>query len=117
MKKYENDEVFAKFVVYMQKALYHKRIDYIRKKSVIQNTEILIEETQENIGNFSVIKSKISYLEILNAKELEVLKLHYELGFKYQEIADMKDLKVTTVKQIRNRAILKVKKKMEEDYD
>ena len=114
MEKFEDDKTFAKVINYMQKALYHKRIDYFRKMSVIKNEEISIEEITAIADNSSVIKSQFSYFDILNQKEIEVLKLHYECGFKYEEIANMKNSNVNTVRQIRNRAMNKVRKKMEE---
>ena len=117
MNEFEDDEVFAKFLNYMKKSLYYKRIRYIRKINDIRDKEVSIDLNDSIIEPENIMIDNYSYFEGLNKMEQEILKLHYEHGLKYEDIAKIKKSNKNTIKQIRNRAIIKIKKKLEEMYE
>lgn len=85
----EDDIVLAKFINYMQKALYHKRLNYYRDFERMRECEVSIND-------------------------IYLLNLHYKYGLSYIEISKITGEKVCTLKQRRNRALAKLKKKLED---
>lgn len=109
----EDDIVFAKFLKYMQKALYHRSLNYYRdfKRNEEWEVELKdIEDTSIEKSTFDEIES----IKVLTKKDVYLLDMHYKRGLSYAEISKITGEKVGTLKQRRNRAILKLKDNMEE---
>lgn len=109
----EDDVVLAKFINYMQKALYHRKLNYFRDFESMKEYEISINEVEDYSIKEPVIDD-ISSLGVLTNKELYLLNLHYKLGLNYTEISKITNEKICTLKKRRNRAIAKLKKKLGE---
>ena len=109
----EDDIVLAKFINYMQKALYHKRLNYYRDFERMRECEVSINEIEDYRIKEPVVED-ISNIGILNHKDIYLLNLHYKHGLSYTEISKITGEKVCTLKQRRNRALAKLKKKLED---
>lgn len=105
--KIEDDIVLAKFINYMKKALFHKKLNYIRDKNRITRQECSINKL-DNYYQFSE-DSKLENLNILNNKEIIVLKLHILEKRTYLEISKILNLKPESIRKIQYRAIQKIK--------
>lgn len=105
----EDDVVLAKFINYMQKALYHMRLNYYRDYEKIKDYEVELEEIEcPNLKD--IINEDISSIGVLNNAEIKLLKLLYTQGLSYKEISELTGDKICTLKQRRSRAIEKLKK-------
>ncbi len=113
MSKYEleDDIVLAKFINYMQLALYHRRLNYYRNLQRIQEFETSMNESSQYADEKNNIRTPD--INILKNKEIYLLNLHYSRGLSYEQISAITGEKVCTLKQRRNRAIAKLKDKME----
>ena len=109
----EDDIVLAKFINYMQKALYHKRLNYYRDFERMRECEVSINEIEDYRIKEPVVED-ISNIGILNHKDIYLLNLLYKYGLSYIEISKITGEKVCTLKQRRNRALAKLKKKLED---
>lgn len=109
----EDDIVLVKFINYMQKALYHKRLNYYRDFERMRECEVSINEIEDYRIKEPVVED-ISNIGILNHKDIYLLNLHYKYGLSYIEISKITGEKVCTLKQRRNRALAKLKKKLED---
>ena len=109
----EDDIVLAKFINYMQKALYHRKLNYFRDVEKKRECEVSINEIEDYRAK-ETITDDISNLEILAHKDIYLLNLHYKHGLSYEEISKITGEKVCTLKQRRSRAISKLKRKMED---
>lgn len=111
--EFENDVYFGKFIKYMNRALEHKAIDYHRKQKKLNLREIELEEIIDisTEDNYEFLTN--NSFEILNQKETFLLELHYIKKMSYTEISKITNEKVSTLKQRRNRAIVKLKDKLE----
>lgn len=105
--KIEDDIVLAKFINYMKKALFHKKLNYIRDKNRITRQECSINKL-DNHYQFNE-DSKLEILNILNNKEIIVLKLHILEKRTYLEISKILNLKPENIRKIQYRAIQKIK--------
>ena len=103
----EDDVVLAKFINYMQKALYHMRLNYFR------DYEVELEEI-ECPNSKDVINEDISIIGVLNDTEIKLLNLLYTQGLSYKEISEITNENIETLKKRRTRALKKLKKVMEE---
>ena len=103
----EDDIVLAKFINYMKKALFHKKLNYIRDKNRIIRQECSINKL-DNYYQFNE-DSKLEILNILNNKEIIVLKLHILEKRTYLEISKILNLKPESIRKIQYRAIQKIK--------
>lgn len=114
MAKYEleNDIVLAKFINYMRLALYHRRLNYYRNLRRIEEFETNIKESTQY--EKEEINIRTPDINILKNKEIYLLNLLYNHGLKYEQISSITGEKVSTLKQRRNRAISKLKSKMED---
>lgn len=108
----ENDIVLAKFIRYIQKALYHRRLNYYRNMQKIREYETSINDLSDTEEENTVITDL--NMDILNNKERELVNLHYNLRLSYEQISEITGEKICTLKQRRNRAIAKLKKYLEE---
>ena len=108
LKYIENtDIVLGKFISYMNKALLHKKLDYINTKNRIANRECSIENAKDYLkyeDNF-----KFDLQEILTDKEIKVLELHLVEKNTYLEISKILNLKPESIRKIQYRAIKKIK--------
>lgn len=104
----ENDIVFAKFINYMQKALLHKKMNYIRDKNRISQRECSIDKLENCIHLDKEDNSDI-FKKILSERELKILKLHILEKQTYEEISRKYKLKPESIRMIKYRAIKKVK--------
>lgn len=109
-EKQEDDIVLAKFINYMKEALYHKRINYFRNLNKIQEYEVSVQEVEDTIFK-EPTDEEILNMNVLNQKEIYLLNLHYKHGLSYSEISKITQEKVSTLKQRRNRAILKLNRR------
>lgn len=112
-EEFEDDVVFAKFINYMKKALYHIRLNYFRDYEKMKDYEVKLEENECPISK-EIIKENISYIGILNKDEIKLLNLLYTQGLSYKEISVITNEKIDTLKKRRSRALEKLKKMMEE---
>ena len=106
----KKDIILGKFIKYMDKALYCRKVDYFRAISKINENEMELNESLnyelENKNNFFIDFNS------LNQKEKYLLELHYNRGLSYTEISKITNEKICTLKQRRNRAVEKLKRKM-----
>lgn len=100
--KLEDDVVLAKFLNYMQKALLHKKINYIKKKNKINQKECSIEDLKDYL--------KFDVLNFLTYKERKILELHIVEKRSYNEISKEFYLKPESIRKIKYRAINKIKR-------
>ncbi len=112
-EEFKDDIVFAKFINYMQKALYHIRLNYFRDYERIKDNEVELEEI-ECPNSTEIISENILYTGILNDEEIKLLKFLYTQGLSYKEISRITNEKVDTLKKRRSRALKRLKKMMEE---
>lgn len=108
----EDDVTLAKFINYMQKALYHRRLNYFRDFERMREFEVRISEIEDYKNKYTM--TDFASTNILNDKETYILNLHYNHGLSYTEISKITNEKVCTLKQRRNRAIAKLKRKLED---
>ena len=108
----EDDIVLAKFINYMQKALYHSRLNYYRDFETMRECEVSINEIEDYRVKEPIIDD-ISNTGVLSHKDIYLLNFHYKHGLSYTEISKITNEKVCTLKQRRNRAVEKLKRKLE----
>ena len=96
----------------MKKALYNRTINYYRdlgkNRFVEDNYDYFYEPTYE------VNQEEYINTRFLNAKEMLVLVLHFEGGMTYNEISEITRENMETVKKRGQRAVDKLRKKLEE---
>lgn len=107
MYKYENDEIFAKFIKFMEISLYRKKIRYIKNNNQINN-EKSIESIKELTINQNIV---VDDLPELTNKEKYILEKLYIEKFSYIELSVLTNEKIETLKKRRYRAIQKLKKR------
>ena len=107
----EDDVVLAKFINYMQKALYHIRLNYFRDYERRKDFEVKLEEI-ECSSSKDIMNENILSIGVLNNAEIKLLKQLYTQGLSYQEISKITNEKIDTLKKRRRRALDKLKKKM-----
>ena len=113
-EKLEDDIVLAKFLNYMKKAFYHRRINYFIDLETIEEHETNIEEAYSLSKDTEIENIEINPINtnILNKKEKYLFTLLYEHGLSYNEISKITNEKPCTLKQRRNRAMLKIQRRM-----
>ena len=105
----EDDVVLAKFINYMQKALYHMRLNYYRDYEKIKDYEVELEEI-ECPNSKDIINEDISSIGVLNNAEIKLLKLLYTQGLSYKEIAEKLNVSIRTVEHQVYLALIELKK-------
>lgn len=109
----EDDIVLAKFINYMQIALYHRKLNYFRDLARTRECEVSISEIEEHKAK-EPVTDDISDIGVLNTKDIYLLNLHYKYGLNYKEISNITGEKIDTLKKRRHRALAKLKKRMED---
>ena len=117
MDKYEfkDDIVLAKFINYMQLALYHRRLNYLRDMRVRQRIETPLNEEIEYESIFC--EDDEIETSVLSSKELHLLNLHYDYGLTYREISNITNETISALKLRKKRAVDKLKDILEEWID
>lgn len=125
--EFKDDVVFARFINYMQITLLHKKIDYKRKYKVIDRTETKIDYYEWNkiqdktdfMDSVSMLKDDYvklkSAINKLTEKQRDVIENYYFKNKSLSKIAKVLNMNTNAVKQIKLRAILSLKRYMEDD--
>lgn len=125
--EFKDDVVFARFINYMQITLLHKKIDYKRKYKVIDRAETKIDYYEWNkiqdktdfIDSVSMLKDDYVKLKFainkLTEKQRDVIENYYFKNKSLSKIAKVLNMNTNAVKQIKLRAILSLKRYMEDD--
>lgn len=129
--EFANDIVFARYINYMKKALLNKRLDFLKHQKYINQKEQTISDeewtilsdkgnsvhsffnVQNNIGFESSIELKIA-IDKLTEKQKQIIILHYYNKKPLNVIAKELKMKDSAVRQLKYKAIIKLKKYMEE---
>lgn len=106
-KALSNDIVLAKFINYMKKALIHKKLNYLRDKEKIAKSECSFNELNDYADTTEIESTNI--LNVLNEKEIAIIKLHILEKKTYNEISKKFNLKPESIRKIQYRAIKKLK--------
>ena len=123
--EFSNDIVFARYVNYMRKALLNRRLNYLRHKKYLLEKEIsMSNEEWEVLSNKDKTDHSFFYkkdlkiaLDKLNENQREVIILYYYENKKIRVIAEKMNMSENAVKQLKLRAINKLKKYLEEDNE
>ena len=124
-KKYDGDIVFSRFINYMQIALYHKKIDYEKHQEFLNNKEEQIESEGWSVLSddsmdypFSAFNKDYECLDIaiskLTDKQRFVIINHYYKKKSLATIAKKLDMNSNAVYQLKVRALLSLKRFMED---
>lgn len=127
--EFEDDIVFAKFINYMKKALLHRKLDYIKHQKYLCKNEVSISSEEwstlsdkDNFDYSSFCLEQGDYknrklkkaINKLNDKQKKVIILYYYKRKKIKYIAQKMQMKENAVKQLKLRAINKLKNYMED---
>ena len=123
--EFANDIVFARYINYMRKALLNRRLNYLRHKKYLLEKEISVSnEEWEVLSNKDKTDHSFFYkkdlkiaLDKLNENQREVIILYYYENKKIRAIAEKMNMSENAVKQLKLRAINKLKKYLEEDNE
>ena len=128
--EFENDIVFARYINYMKKALLNRKLDFLKHQKYINQKEQTISDeewtilsdkgnsvhsffnVQNNIGFESSIELKIA-IDKLTEKQKQIIILHYYNKKPLNVIAKELKMKESAVRQLKYKAIIKLKKYME----
>lgn len=128
--EFENDIVFARYINYMKKALLNRKFDFLKHQKYINQKEQTISDeewtilsdkgnsvhsffnVQNNIGFESSIELKIA-IDKLTEKQKQIIILHYYNKKPLNVIAKELKMKDSAVRQLKYKAIIKLKKYME----
>lgn len=122
--EFADDIVFARYINYMKKALLNKRLDFFKhQKYLCQNEQTISEEEWVNLSNRDIFANsffneKNIELEIaiekLTEKQRKVIVLHYYHKKPLNVIAKELNMKENAVRQLKFKAIIKLKNYLEE---
>ena len=125
-KEFEGDIVFARFINYMQIALFHRKINYDKHQEILKKQEenlnyrgwsVLLEKYSTDHSFFSISKD-YSELDIaiskLTDKQRYVIINHYYKNKSLVKISKDLKMKEGAVRQLKLRALLSLKRLLEE---
>lgn len=108
-------EVDAQLLAYLEISVYHKYIDLSTRDNKITKHEKLVsgDKIDQTLPDFSSVCDnnifiKKCFNDTLSQKEVQVLYLHYIMGYAIVEIADIYGITRQAVNQTKNRAIVKL---------
>lgn len=104
-----DDEVFAKFLNYMQKALWHKKINYIRDCKRTNDMECRLDGLENALQSEDQMNLETG--KFLKPKEQLVLKLYFKDRFTYKEIGKILNLQPESVRKLKYRALQKLERR------
>ena len=107
MSVYRNLKSFrseSNIYTWIYKIAINKIYDFFRKRKIELdiNEEILMLEDNTNIDTSILLEEK---LKLLSPKEREIVILKDIYGYKLKEIAEMKEINISTIKSIYYKAI------------
>jgi len=123
--KFDGDIVFSRFINYMQIALYHKKLDYDKHQEFLKNQEemtyrgwsVLSDGNSADYPHFN-FKEDYNRLDIaiskLTNKQRYVIINHYFKNKSLVKIAKELKMKNEAVRQLKLRAILSLKRFLED---
>ncbi len=123
--EFANDIVFARYINYMRKALLNRRLNYLRHKKYLLEREISVSNEEWSVlsnkdktDHFFAYKKDLKIaLDKLNKNQREVIILYYYENKKIRDIAEKMNMSENAVKQLKLRAINKLKKYLEEENE
>ena len=89
------DKTLARFIKYMEVALVHRRIDYIKEISKIQEYEE--ELTDYKVSENSIDERNFIDLDILNEKEKELFNMLYKIEDLENKLIECKNKKIEEI--------------------
>lgn len=132
LNEYENDIVFAKYLTYMNKALLHKKIDYIRHKEFLNKKEQNLTKEEwvalsidddtthssfyvhfngdNNINDATLKKA----LNTLTKKQRQVIYLNFNKKMTLRRIGYELNITTNAVEKLKMRAIARLRKYLED---
>lgn len=122
--EFKDDVVFARYINYMKKALLNKRLDFLKHEKYINQKEqtvsdeewVILSDKDNFVHSFFAEKSvelKIA-IDKLTKKQRQVIILHYYNKKPLNIIAKELNMKENAVRQLKFKAIIKLKRYMEE---
>ena len=128
--EFDDDIVFARFISYMKKALLNRRLNFLRHKKMLlekeiavsnEEWEILLNEDKFEYSSFCEGFCRNNELKVaiekLTQKQKEVIVMYYYKNKKIKEIAEEMKMNENAIKQLKLRAINKLKDYLEERDD
>lgn len=124
--EYADDKVFARFINYMQMALYHKKLDYDKHQEFLLSQEDKLNNrgwsalSNEDIEDCSLFYLNKDYSELeiaiskLTDKQRYVIVNHYYKKKSLVKIAKELKMNEGAVRKLKLRAILSLKRFMED---
>ena len=83
----------------------------LQESQILAKTKTNPAETIEQQDTFRVVMSEVA---MLSSNQQEVLRLKFQSGFSYQEIADVTGLKLSNVGVLLHTAISKLREKLKD---
>ena len=121
--EYKNDIVFARFIRYMDKALLHRRINYLKHQDYIFKKEkrltyeewVVVPDKRHNTHSFCVSDKNelINLIEKLTEKQKKVIYLSYLENKTNKKIANSMNITEKAVEALKTRALKKIREKLE----
>lgn len=129
-EEFADDIVFARYIKYMEKALLNRKLDYLKHQKIISQKEQTISDEEWTIMSYkdNSVHSFFNYqsndleqkvalkiaIDKLTEKQKKVIILHYYNKKPLNIIAKELNMKESAVRQLKFKAIIKLKKFMEE---
>ena len=125
-EEFKNDIVFARFINYMQMALYHKKINYDKHQQFLMKQEQKLNYkgwsvlSDKDIADHSFFDLSKDYKELdiaiskLTDKQRYVIINHYYKNQPLGKIAKQLNMNKNAVYQLKVRALLSLKRFMED---
>ncbi len=121
--EYENDIVFARFIRYMDKALLHRRINYLKHQDYILKKEkqltheewVVVPDERLNTHSFCVFDRDelTNLIEKVTEKQKKVIYLSYFENKTNKKIADSMNITEKAVEALKTRALKKIREELE----